>query len=202
MPRKKTASRKTTASAAGRAIRRRRVAAMLAAGHEQCDIAAELGFSESTIAADAKLLVERYRDKAAAPVQELRSAELARIEAVATRLQADFNRSGSVRAATVLLQASAARTRLLGLDSPDAAALHADGERLKAALMSTVLRFFGDDGRRLAAFAACLRADLDGIPVERMAGFADDIAPFLADGTRRPGLPAPDRRTGSGTPAD
>jgi hypothetical protein len=64
----------------GMAARRQQVAALLHAGFQQCEIAAQLGVSEATVSGDCAVLREQWRVVAAADYADVAAAALAALD--------------------------------------------------------------------------------------------------------------------------
>ena len=120
----------------GMAARRQQVAALLHAGFQQCEIAAQLGVSEATISGDCTVLREQWRVAAAADYAEVAAAALAALDVDEAGLRDLLGQNLSPRDRVAvygqigLIQERRAKWR--GFDSPPRGAVAGD---LVAALL-------------------------------------------------------------------
>lgn len=110
--------------------RRRHAVALAASGSSYAEIAQQLGYHDRSGAYKAVRAALSAHEADA--VQEMRSLELARLDALQEAFWADAV-AGDTKAADRVLRVIAARTKLLGLDHPDGSTAGPGGATLVAA---------------------------------------------------------------------
>lgn len=91
-------------------------------------IAASLGTSEETVRQDIIAIAKRLSSELAETVEESRSLQVARLDALLKKYQ-DLAENGNMGAATLVLSIEARRSKLLALDMPENKRLEVTGIR-------------------------------------------------------------------------
>ena len=105
---------------------RRRIADLYLRGTLQCDIAAELELSESTVSRDLATLYKQWRVSALVDIGKAKAQELAKLDHLeATYWQAWQKSVGDLRYLAGVQVCIDRRCKLLGLDAPEEHAIYA-----------------------------------------------------------------------------